>query len=229
MLGLGVRGSRNSSTFCVVRALTSCVCAHVGVEPREAWPVHSELCVRVSAIESGAAKWMKRRVSEGHSTYIVNIRSGVSDLGVSLVEITPIGPEIPLDEVEPALEIVKRFCTGAMSLGSISAVAHETLAIAMNELGAKSNSGEGGEERHRSQIDELGQMRSSAIRQVASGRFGVDIHYLSGGRELQIKIAQGAKPGEGGQLPGHKVTERIAAVRCSTPGVTLISPPPHHD
>ena len=147
----------------------------------------------------------------------------------SLIDLVPIGPAIDLDEVEPAVEIVQRFCTGAMSLGSISANAHETLAIAMNQLGAKSNSGEGGEESHRSQVDELGQLRSSAIRQVASGRFGVDIKYLSGGREIQIKIAQGAKPGEGGQLPGHKVTDRIAQVRCSTPGVTLISPPPHHD
>ena len=147
----------------------------------------------------------------------------------SLIDLVPIGPAIHLDEVEPAVEIVQRFCTGAMSLGSISANAHETLAIAMNQLEAKSNSGEGGEESHRSQVDELGQLRSSAIRQVASGRFGVDIKYLSGGREIQIKIAQGAKPGEGGQLPGHKVTDRIAQVRCSTPGVTLISPPPHHD
>ena len=136
---------------------------------------------------------------------------------------------IPLDEVEPASEIVKRFVTGAMSFGSISAEAHETLAIAMNRLGAKSNSGEGGEEPHRYELDENGDSRRSAIKQIASGRFGVTTHYLVNADDLQIKVAQGAKPGEGGQLPGAKVDERIARVRCSTPGVTLISPPPHHD
>jgi glutamate synthase (NADPH) large chain len=144
---------------------------------------------------------------------------------LALVEDDP----VPLEEVEPATEIVKRFVTGAMSFGSISAEAHETLAIAMNRLGAKSNSGEGGEEARRYILDESGDDRSSAIKQVASARFGVTIEYLNHARDLQIKIAQGAKPGEGGQLPGHKVDDRIAAVRCSTPGVTLISPPPHHD
>ncbi|MFN0247746.1 MAG: glutamate synthase large subunit [Kofleriaceae bacterium] len=136
---------------------------------------------------------------------------------------------IPLDEVEPATEIVKRFVTGAMSFGSISAEAHETLAIAMNRIGAKSNSGEGGEEPHRYELDENGDSRRSAIKQIASGRFGVTTHYLVNADDLQIKVAQGAKPGEGGQLPGNKVDERIARVRWSTPGVTLISPPPHHD
>jgi glutamate synthase (NADPH/NADH) large chain len=136
---------------------------------------------------------------------------------------------VPLDEVEPASEIVKRFVTGAMSFGSISAEAHETLAIAMNRLGGRSNSGEGGEEPHRYEPDDNGDLRRSAIKQVASGRFGVTAHYLVNAEDLQIKVAQGAKPGEGGQLPGHKVDERIAKVRCSTPGVTLISPPPHHD
>ncbi|HEU4732106.1 MAG TPA: glutamate synthase large subunit [Kofleriaceae bacterium] len=136
---------------------------------------------------------------------------------------------VPLEEVEPASEIVKRFVTGAMSFGSISAEAHETLAIAMNRLGARSNSGEGGEEPHRFEPDEHGDLRRSAIKQIASGRFGVTTHYLVHAEDLQIKIAQGAKPGEGGQLPGNKVDERIARVRCSTPGVTLISPPPHHD
>jgi glutamate synthase (NADPH/NADH) large chain len=125
--------------------------------------------------------------------------------------------------------IVRRFVTGAMSFGSISAEAHETLAIAMNRLGARSNSGEGGEEPHRFEPDEHGDLRRSAIKQIASGRFGVTAHYLVNADDLQIKIAQGAKPGEGGQLPGAKVDERIAKVRCSTPGVTLISPPPHHD
>ncbi len=136
---------------------------------------------------------------------------------------------VPLDEVEPVSAIVKRFVTGAMSFGSISAEAHETLAIAMNRLGAKSNSGEGGEEPHRYELDDNGDSRRSAIKQIASGRFGVTTHYLVNADDLQIKVAQGAKPGEGGQLPGNKVDERIARVRCSTPGVTLISPPPHHD
>jgi glutamate synthase domain-containing protein 2/glutamate synthase domain-containing protein 1/glutamate synthase domain-containing protein 3 len=136
---------------------------------------------------------------------------------------------IPLDEVEPAAEIVKRFATGAMSLGSISTEAHETLAIAMNRLGGKSNTGEGGEDPRRFTRDDNGDSRRSAIKQVASGRFGVTAHYLVNADELQIKMAQGAKPGEGGQLPGHKVDEYIAGVRHSTPGVGLISPPPHHD
>jgi glutamate synthase (NADPH/NADH) large chain/glutamate synthase (ferredoxin) len=131
---------------------------------------------------------------------------------------------IPLDEVEPAAEIVKRFSTGAMSLGSISREAHETLAVAMNSLGGRSNTGEGGEDPVR-----YGDERRSAIKQVASGRFGVNAHYLANADELQIKMAQGAKPGEGGQLPGHKVDGYIASVRMTTPGVGLISPPPHHD
>ena len=147
-----------------------------------------------------------------------------------LLEIVPSSATpVPLEEVEPASEIVKRFVTGAMSFGSISAEAHETLAIAMNRIGAKSNSGEGGEEPHRFKPDANGDLRRSAIKQVASGRFGVTTEYLVNADELQIKISQGAKPGEGGQLPGHKVDERIAKVRWSTPGVTLISPPPHHD
>jgi len=139
------------------------------------------------------------------------------------------GEPISIDEVEDVGAIVKRFVTGAMSFGSISAEAHETLAIAMNRLGARSNSGEGGEEPHRFEPDDNGDLRRSAIKQVASGRFGVTAHYLVNADDLQIKIAQGAKPGEGGQLPGNKVDDRIAKVRCSTPGVTLISPPPHHD
>src|SRR6266853_742133 len=131
---------------------------------------------------------------------------------------------IPLDEVEPASAITRRFCTGAMSFGSLGKQAHETLAIAMNRLGGRSNSGEGGEDPAR-----FGTDRNSAIKQVASARFGVTAEYLVNASELQIKIAQGAKPGEGGQLPGHKVDEVIARTRHSTPGVTLISPPPHHD
>jgi glutamate synthase (NADPH/NADH) large chain/glutamate synthase (ferredoxin) len=139
------------------------------------------------------------------------------------------GAAIPLEEVEPASEIVKRFCTGAMSLGSISREAHETLAIAMNRLGGRSNTGEGGEDPSRFLPDANGDRRRSAIKQVASGRFGVTIHYLVNADELQIKMAQGAKPGEGGQLPGHKVDEYIGSIRHTTPGVGLISPPPHHD
>ncbi len=136
---------------------------------------------------------------------------------------------VPLDEVESAATLARRFVTGAMSFGSISAEAHETLAIAMNRIGGKSNSGEGGEEPRRFVKDPNGDWRRSAIKQVASARFGVTTEYLVNAAELQIKVAQGAKPGEGGQLPGHKVDERIAKVRWSTPGVTLISPPPHHD
>ena len=136
---------------------------------------------------------------------------------------------IPIEEVEPAKEIVKRFTTGAMSYGSISKEAHETLAIAMNRLGGMSNTGEGGEEEERFKPDPNGDSRRSAVKQVASGRFGVTTNYLVNADELQIKMAQGAKPGEGGQLPGHKVDEVIARTRHSIPGVGLISPPPHHD
>ena len=136
---------------------------------------------------------------------------------------------IDIEDVEPAGEIVKRFCTGAMSHGSISKEAHECMAIAMNRLGGMSNTGEGGEDPSRYKVDRNGDSKNSAIKQVASARFGVTINYLAHAKEIQIKMAQGAKPGEGGQLPGHKVTEEIAAMRYSTPGVTLISPPPHHD
>ena len=136
---------------------------------------------------------------------------------------------IPIDEVEPWTEIVKRFKTGAMSLGSLSLEAHENLAIAMNRIGGKSNSGEGGEDPKRFEKEKNGDLKNSAIKQVASGRFGVTSHYLSSAKEIQIKMAQGAKPGEGGQLPGPKVNPYIASVRNSTPYVGLISPPPHHD
>lgn len=139
------------------------------------------------------------------------------------------GKPIPIDEVEPVESIVKRFVAAAMSFGSLSREAHETIAIAMNRLGARSNSGEGGEDPARYIPLPNGDSRCSAVKQVASGRFGVTTEYLIHAEELQIKIAQGAKPGEGGQLPGHKVTPEIARVRHTTPGVTLISPPPHHD
>jgi glutamate synthase (NADPH/NADH) large chain len=139
------------------------------------------------------------------------------------------GKPLSIDEVEPASEIVKRFCTGAMSFGSLSAEAHETLAVAMNRLGGKSNTGEGGEDPARFVPLPSGDSRRSAIKQIASGRFGVTIWYLANADELQIKMAQGAKPGEGGELPGKKVDDNIARIRYSTPGVGLISPPPHHD
>jgi len=146
-----------------------------------------------------------------------------------LMELKSERPAVPLDEVEPAEAILKRFKTGAMSYGSISSEAHETLAIAMNRIGGKSNTGEGGEDPRRFVKDANGDSRRSAIKQVASGRFGVNSYYLVNADEIQIKMAQGAKPGEGGQLPGSKVYPWIAKVRYSTPGVGLISPPPHHD
>ena len=136
---------------------------------------------------------------------------------------------IPLNEVEPAEEIIKRFTSGAMSIGSISPEAHETLAIAMNRMGSKSNTGEGGEDEIRFKVDANGDLKRSAIKQIASGRFGVTSHYLVNADELQIKVAQGAKPGEGGQLAGFKIDTYIARLRHTIPGVSLISPPPHHD
>jgi glutamate synthase domain-containing protein 2/glutamate synthase domain-containing protein 1/glutamate synthase domain-containing protein 3 len=146
-----------------------------------------------------------------------------------LLKLKPVRSPVPIEEVEPAVAIVRRFKTGAMSFGSISKEAHENLAIAMNRIGGKSNTGEGGEDPARFKPDPNGDWRRSAIKQVASARFGVTSHYLVNADELQIKMAQGAKPGEGGQLPGHKVDEFIAKIRYSVPGVGLISPPPHHD
>jgi glutamate synthase (ferredoxin) len=147
-----------------------------------------------------------------------------------LLEFRPAENPLPIEEVEPVEEIVKRFKTGAMSYGSISKEAHETLAIAMNRLGGKSNTGEGGEDPERyAWTNEQGDSKNSAIKQVASGRFGVTSQYLVKAKELQIKMAQGAKPGEGGELPGKKVYPWIAKTRLTTPGVGLVSPPPHHD
>ena len=146
-----------------------------------------------------------------------------------LLDLQPGGDPVPVEEVEPAANIVRRFATGAMSFGSISKEAHENLAVAMNRIGGRSNTGEGGEDEARFLRDVAGDLRRSSVKQVASGRFGVTAHYLVNADEIQIKMAQGAKPGEGGQLPGHKVDSVIARVRHSTPGVTLISPPPHHD
>lgn len=147
----------------------------------------------------------------------------------NLFQFNSTNPSIALEDVEPVESIVKRFKTGAMSFGSISKEAHETLAIAMNRIGGRSNSGEGGEDSQRFKIGDNGENRNSSIKQIASGRFGVKSHYLVNATELQIKMAQGAKPGEGGQLPGNKVYPWVADVRGSTPGVGLISPPPHHD
>jgi glutamate synthase domain-containing protein 2/glutamate synthase domain-containing protein 1/glutamate synthase domain-containing protein 3 len=168
-----------------------------------------------------------------HNSYLayakaINDQSNALCTLRGLFEFVP-GEPVPLEEVEPAEEIVKRFRTGAMSHGSISKEAHECLAIAMNRLGGMSNTGEGGEDPQRYVPGPNGDSRNCGIKQVASARFGVTAHYLAHAKELQIKIAQGAKPGEGGQLPGHKVTAEIAQLRYSTPGVTLISPPPHHD
>ena len=171
----------------------------------------------------------------GHSTYEEYARTVNEDAARKatlrgLLDFDyPEGGGIPIEEVEPAVEIVRRFSTGAMSLGSLGREAHETLAIAMNRIGGKSNTGEGGEDPVRYVRDPNGDSRRSAIKQVASGRFGVNIHYLVNADQLQIKMAQGAKPGEGGQLPGHKVDSYIAKIRFTTPGVGLISPPPHHD
>ncbi len=160
---------------------------------------------------------------------LINEQDGYLTTIRGALKIKNAGEPVPVDEVEPASEIVKRFVSGAMSFGSISKEAHETLAIAMNRLKGKSNSGEGGEDPKRFIPLANGDSVRSAIKQVASGRFGVTSNYLVNADELQIKMAQGAKPGEGGQLPGHKVDKKIAEIRYSTPGVTLISPPPHHD
>ena len=190
---------------------------------KHAWTPHTIAAVQAAARtgDAGAYKQFAAMVNEQVSRDC-NLRGLVR---FRTDEADPIDPEW----VEPASEIVKRFCTGAMSYGSISAEAHETLAIAMNRLGGKSNTGEGGENPERFLPLPNGDLRRSAIKQVASGRFGVTSWYLTNADEIQIKISQGAKPGEGGELPGHKVDKVIASVRHSTPGVGLISPPPHHD
>ena len=175
------------------------------------------------AVRNGDYAAYKQYAAEVHDreTHLATLRA--------LLDFNQAVTPIPLDEVEPVEAILRRFKTGAMSYGSISKEAHETLAVAMNRVGGKSNTGEGGEDPDRFVPDGNGDSRNSAIKQVASGRFGVTIEYLNQAREIQIKMAQGAKPGEGGQLPGHKVYPWIAKVRHSTPGVGLISPPPHHD
>ena len=175
------------------------------------------------AVRSGSYDAYKQYAAEVHDreTHLATLRA--------LLRFNVASEPVALDEVEPVEAIMRRFKTGAMSYGSISREAHEALAVAMNRVGGKSNTGEGGEDPARYRPDENGDDRNSAIKQVASGRFGVTIEYLTQAKEIQIKMAQGAKPGEGGQLPGHKVYPWIARVRHSTPGVGLISPPPHHD
>jgi glutamate synthase (NADPH) large chain len=169
------------------------------------------------------------KLVDDQSARLMTLRGLLHIRGVDGADGSPVRSAVPITEVEPAQSIVRRFSTGAMSYGSISAEAHETIAIAMNRLGGRSNTGEGGEDARRYVPDENGDLRRSAIKQVASGRFGVTSEYLVNADDLQIKMAQGAKPGEGGQLPGNKVYPWIAATRHSTPGVGLISPPPHHD
>ncbi len=178
------------------------------------------------AVRAGEDEEEQRRGYETFQEFSKLVNDSPERAGTlrGLLSFVPAGPPVPIHQVEEAREIVKRFATGAMSLGSISRESHEALAIAMNRIKGKSNTGEGGEDPVR-----YGDERRSAIKQVASGRFGVTTHYLVNADELQIKMAQGAKPGEGGQLPGYKVDEYIASVRHTTPGVTLISPPPHHD
>jgi glutamate synthase (NADPH/NADH) large chain/glutamate synthase (ferredoxin) len=188
---------------------------------RHMWSPATVVRLRDAARDGGAEDWERFRDAADAEAAGATLRG--------LLELRAAPEPLPLDDVEPATEIVKRFATGAMSLGSISPEAHETLAIAMNRLGGKSNTGEGGEDPRRFTADENGDLRRSAIKQVASARFGVTIDYLVNADELQIKIAQGAKPGEGGQLPGHKVDDFIGRLRHSTPSVELISPPPHHD
>ncbi len=173
-------------------------------------------------------KFIKSGEPEDYVEYVDAVETGEPSSLRDLLVFKPSTP-IPIEEVEPAEDIVRRFTTGSMSFGALSRETHETLAIAMNRLGAKSGSGEGGEDSGRFERQPNGDLASSAIKQVASGRFGVTPQYLASARELEIKMAQGSKPGEGGQIPGHKVTLEIAKIRHSIPGVPLISPPPHHD
>ena len=173
-------------------------------------------------------KFVKSGEAEDYTEYAEAVEEGEPSSLRDLVAFKPSTP-IPIETVEPAEDIVRRFTTGSMSFGALSRETHETLAIAMNRLGAKSGSGEGGEDSGRFEKQPNGDLASSALKQVASGRFGVTPQYLASARELEIKMAQGSKPGEGGQIPGHKVTLEIAKIRHSIPGVPLISPPPHHD
>ncbi len=191
-----------------------------------AWTPHNVASLQHAVRSEGGAK-----ASADYADFAKSVNEQSERLLTirGLMEFKTAETPISIDEVEPAAEIVKRFSTGAMSFGSISHEAHSTLAIAMNRIGGRSNTGEGGEEPHRFTPMDNGDSMRSRIKQVASGRFGVTTEYLANSDDIQIKMAQGAKPGEGGQLPGHKVDKRIGAVRHSTPGVGLISPPPHHD
>ncbi len=195
------------------------------------WRRDSEAHLHSPSMISGLQKSVRLNSREEFKSFCKTLdEQTVQQLNLrGIIRIRASQASIPLEEVESAASIVKRFATGAMSFGSISKEAHETMAIAMNRIGARSNSGEGGEDPVRFSPAANGDLRRSSVKQVASARFGVTSHYLVNADELQIKIAQGAKPGEGGQLPGHKVDEEIARVRHSTPGITLISPPPHHD
>ncbi len=186
------------------------------------WTPQSLSVFRQAVMENNRAKY------DEYASLINNQEKHLCTLR-GLFEFAPVGQSIPLDEVESVDSILKRFVSGAMSLGSLSPEAHEAIAVAMNKIGAMSNTGEGGEDTARYTPGPNGENRASAIKQIASGRFGVTIDYLRHGKEIQIKMAQGAKPGEGGQLPGHKVNEFVAKLRHSMPNVTLISPPPHHD
>ena len=185
------------------------------------------------AFDGGLIHTLQRAVGADSYRLYQRFSKAIADLPPvnlrDLLDFKPLGPPVPIDEVESITALRKRFVTGAMSHGALSREAHETLAIAMNRIGAKSDSGEGGEAAERFHPRPNGDNPSSAIKQIASGRFGVTSEYLNKCQEIEIKIAQGAKPGEGGQLPGFKVTREIATLRLSTPGVTLISPPPHHD
>jgi glutamate synthase domain-containing protein 2/glutamate synthase domain-containing protein 1/glutamate synthase domain-containing protein 3 len=210
--------------------------AHAGLLPQGgvyAWrrdgERHAWDPLTIAALQRAADGNGDRRERYGDFAHRVDAENGALAMLRGLLELRPAGDPLETDEVEPVKEILKRFTTGGMSLGALGPEAHETLAMAMNRIGGMSNSGEGGEDIRRYTPDPNGDERRSRIKQVASGRFGVTIHYLSSADQIQIKISQGAKPGEGGQLPGHKVDPYIAQLRFATPGVGLISPPPHHD
>ncbi|HXV53761.1 MAG TPA: glutamate synthase-related protein, partial [Solirubrobacterales bacterium] len=194
---------------------------------RHAWDPETIAALQLAVRANGDGTEAAERYEEFRDR--VDRENGALAMLRGLLELKPAGDPIPIEEVESEVEILKRFTTGGMSLGALGPEAHETLAVAMNRLGGMSNSGEGGEDIRRYTPDPNGDQRRSRIKQVASGRFGVTIHYLSSADQIQIKISQGAKPGEGGQLPGHKVDPYIAQLRFATPGVGLISPPPHHD
>ncbi|MFK7825592.1 MAG: glutamate synthase large subunit [Oligoflexales bacterium] len=193
------------------------------------WTPHGEKHLNTPSSIALLQQAVREGSIEKFKIYSKNLQRGSKSVLRSHLETSSDRAPIAISQVEPAYEIVQRFVTGAMSLGALSPEAHENLAIAMNALKGKSNSGEGGEDPIRFKTDEHGRLKRSAIKQIASGRFGVTTNYLVNASELQIKIAQGAKPGEGGQLPGHKVNAYIAKLRHSIPGVSLISPPPHHD